>query len=46
MNSPLVVADGVASETLCDGQPHDLRHSSYRAHYPLEIPLYQLVVDL
>ena len=25
---------------LCDGQSHDLRHSSYRAHYPLELPLY------
>ena len=26
VNSPLVlvVADGIASETLCDGQPHDL----------------------
>ena len=29
VNSPLVVADGIASETLCDGQPHDLGHSSY-----------------
>ena len=40
VNSPLVVTDGIASETLCDGQPHDLRHSNYRAHYPLELPLY------
>ena len=40
VNSPLVVADGIASETLCDGQPHDLRHSSNQAHYPLELPLY------
>ena len=40
VNSPLVVADGIASETLCDGQSHDLKHSSYQAHYPLELPLY------
>ena len=40
MNFPLVVADGIASETLCDGQPHDLRHSSFQANYPLELPLY------
>ena len=49
VNSLLVVADGIASETLCDGQPHDLRHSGYQAHYPLELPLIihpQLVVDL
>ena len=49
VNFPLVVADGIAFETLCDGQPHDLRHSSYRAHYLLELPLIirpQLVVDL
>ena len=42
VSSPLVVADGIASETLCDEQPHDLRHSSYQAHYPLELSLYHL----
>ena len=43
VNSPLVVADGIASETLCDGQPHDLRHSSYQAHYiPIRIAPYHM----
>ena len=39
VNSPSV-AEVVASETLCNGQLHDLRHSSYRARYPLELPIY------
>ena len=39
MNPPLV-AEMIASETLCDGQLHYLRHSSYQARYPLELPIY------
>ena len=31
MNSPLV-ADVIASETQCDGQLHNLRHSSYQTY--------------